>query len=438
MFTERRRRFLDSMGPGAAAIIQGAGLASRSNDTEYPFRQDSDFHYLTGFDHPNAVALLRTDGGPEYTLFVEPRDPEMETWNGYRPGTEGAVNDFGAEEAYPRGEFHDRLPELLKRADRLFHVLGRDANIDSALFEALEQMRRGSRAGAIPPEEIVDPRRELHEMRLRKTPEELEILRRGAAITLEAHHEAAKLAHGGNQEHELEAVLNYTFRRRGAAGAAYGSIVGGGANATVLHYVQNDQPLKDGELLLIDAGCELEGYASDVTRTYPIGGRFSPVQRAVYEIVLEAQLASIAASQTGATLPEVHDASVRILTQGMIDLGLLVGSIDEAVEKETFRRYYMHGTSHWIGLDVHDAGAYTRDGQPRRLESGMLFSVEPGIYITADDENAKPEFCGIGIRIEDDVVITDDGYENLTEAIPKEPGAVEAWVQEGLAKVESE
>jgi Xaa-Pro aminopeptidase len=420
------------MGPSGVAILCGAGLATRSNDTEFRFRQDSDFHYLTGFDHPNAVAVFRTDGGPAFTLFVEPRDPEMETWNGYRPGTDGALADFGANEAYANTELHSRLPDLLKRPDRLFHVLGRDRELDARIVENLETMRRSSRAGAIPPEEIVDPRRALHEMRLHKTPEELEILRRGAAITHEAHHEAAKLSHGGVQEYEVEAVLDYTFRRRGSSGPAYGSIVGGGANATVLHYVQNNQPLRDGELLLIDAGCELEGYASDVTRTYPIGGSFNAGQRAVYEIVLEAQLASIAACQLGATLPEVHNASLRTLTQGMIDLGLLDVGFDEAIEKEAYRRYYMHGTSHWIGLDVHDAGTYTEDGQPRHLEAGMLFSVEPGLYITADDENAKPELRGIGIRIEDDVVITDDGYENLTESIPKEPAAIEAWVREGL------
>ncbi len=422
------------MGPGGVAILCGAGLATRSNDTEFRFRQDSDFHYLTGFDHPNAVAVFRTDGGPTFTLFVEPRDPAMETWNGYRPGTEGAVAEYGADEAHGREELHSSLPELLKRSDRLFHVIGRNTELDARIIENLELMRRSSRAGAIPPEEIVDPRRALHEMRLFKTPEELAILRRGAAITHEAHHEAAKLAHGGNHEFEVEAVLDYTFRRRGSSGPAYGSIVGGGANATVLHYVQNNQPLKNDELLLIDAGCELEGYASDVTRTYPIGGTFSPAQRAVYEIVLEAQLASIEACKFGATLPEVHNASVRVLTRGMIDLGLLDIGLEEAIEKENYRRYYMHGTSHWIGLDVHDAGTYTEDGQPRQLAEGMLFSVEPGLYITADDENAKPELRGIGVRIEDDVVITADGYENLTESIPKEPGAVEAWVREGQSE----
>lgn len=432
MFADRRKRFLESMGPGAVALIQGAGLATRSNDTEYRFRQDSDFHYLTGFDHPNAVAVLRTDGGPAYTLFVEPRDPEMETWNGYRPGTDGAVADYGADEAHPAASLGERLPDLLAGAERLFHVLGRDAALDARIADVREQMRRGSRSGTVPPEEIIDPRRVLHEMRLFKSPEEVEILCRAAEITLEAHHEAAKRSHGGRMEYEIEAVLDYVFRRRGSSGPAYGSIVGGGANATVLHYVRNDQPLVDGELLLIDAGCELEGYASDVTRTYPIGGTFSPIQREVYDIVLEAQLASIAAVKLGGTLPEVHAASVRTLTRGLIDLGLLSTSLDEAIEKETYRKYYMHGTSHWIGLDVHDAGVYTRDGQPRRLEAGMVFSVEPGLYIPADDEDAKPGLRGIGVRIEDDIVVTDEGAVNLTEAIPKQATALEAWVREGL------
>jgi Xaa-Pro aminopeptidase len=263
------------MGPDAVAILLGARLVTRSNDTEYPFRQDSDFWYLTGFDHPNAVAVLRSDGGPEYTLYVEPRDPAAETWTGYRPGTEGAVRDYGADESFPCAEFLTHLPELVGRAARVFHVLGRDVRVDSTLTESIEGLRRRSRLGVNPPEAIVDPRSVLHEMRLRKEPGELDILRRAAAISAAAHREAARRAQPGAWEYELEAALEYTFRSLGARGPAYTSIVGSGRNATVLHYVRNDQKLSEGSLVLIDAGCELEGYASDVTRTYPVGGRFT-------------------------------------------------------------------------------------------------------------------------------------------------------------------
>jgi Xaa-Pro aminopeptidase len=418
------------MGDGAVALIQGASLVTRSADTEFPFRQDSDFHYLTGFDHPHALAVLRTDGGPAYTLFVEPRDRDAETWTGYRPGTDGAVADHGADEAFPIGELDERLPDLIDSCERIFHVHGRAAELDAQLVRILDSMRLRSRLGKVPASTIVDPREILHEMRLVKQPGELEIMRRAAAISAEAHREAAKLAHEGHFEYELQAVLDYTFRRRGAAGPAYASIVGGGANATILHYIANDQKLRDGDLLLIDAGCELGGYASDVTRTYPVGGSFGGRERAVYELVLEAQLASLAAAKPGATLPEVHQASVRKLTEGMLELGLLEGSADEAIEKETFKRYYMHGTSHWLGLDVHDVGSYTVGGKPRKLEPGMCFTVEPGLYVPADDPDAPEGLRGLGVRIEDDVVVTKDGHENLTAAIPKHPADIEAWVRD--------
>ncbi len=419
------------MGPGAVAILQGASLVTRSNDTEYPFRQDSDFHYLTGFDHPHAAAVFRTDGGPEYTLFVEPRDPEAETWNGYRPGVEGATDDYDALEAYPNDALDKKLPEILGGAERLFHQIGRNPKRDERIAAILDEMRLRSRRGANPPAEIIDPRTTIHGMRLFKEEAEVEIMRRAADISREAHHEAAKLAHEGHHEYELEAILDFVFRRRGAAGPAYGSIVGCGKNATILHYIQNDQPLVDGELLLIDAGCELEGYASDVTRTYPVGGRYEGAGREVYDIVLEAQLAALDASKPGATLDGVHRAALEKLTEGMISLGLLQGSRDECIEKESFRRYYMHGTSHWLGLDVHDVGTYKVDGEPRQLEPGIAYTVEPGLYVAVNDEEAPEALRGIGVRIEDNVVITPDGHENLTAEIPKDPAAIEAWVSEG-------
>ena len=418
------------MGPGAVAFVQGARLVTRSADTEFPFRQDSDFHYLTGFDHPHAVAVLRSDAGPAYTLFVEPRDRAAETWTGYRPGVEGAVADFGADEAFPIGELDAKLPGLLERAGRIFHVLGRDAKLDARIVEILDHMRLRSRLGLVPAAEIVDPRSTLHEMRLVKEPAELEIMRRAAAISAEAHREAARGAEDGRFEYELEATLHYQFRRLGAAGPAYGSIVGGGRNATVLHYIRNDQKLVDGELVLIDAGCELEGYASDVTRTYPVGGVYRGPQRAVYEVVLEANLAGLALAKPGSTLPEIHAATTRRLVEGMVELRLLSGSVDELIRNEAHRRYYMHNTSHWLGLDVHDVGAYAVDGKPRVLAPGMVFTVEPGLYVAADDAAAPAELRGIGVRIEDDVAISAAGCEILTAAIPKHPADVEAWVRE--------
>jgi Xaa-Pro aminopeptidase len=430
VFAARRQRFLERMGPGAVAILQGARLVTRSADTEFPFRQDSDFHYLTGFDHPNAVAVLRTDGGPSYTLFVEPRDRAAETWTGYRPGVEGAVEDHGADEAQPIDALDAKLPALLERPQRLFHVVGRNTKLDARIVEILETMRLRSRLGLVPASEIVDPRGALHEMRLRKEPAELEIMRRAAAISAAAHHEAARLAAAGRFEYELEAALLHQFRRHGAAGPAYSSIVGTGRNATVLHYIRNDQKLSDGELVLIDAGCELEGYASDVTRTYPVGGSYAGAKRALYEVVLEANLAGFEQAKPGATLPEIHQASTRKLVEGMLELGLLTGSVDALIQSEAHRRYYMHNTSHWLGLDVHDVGAYSEGGKPRALEAGMVFTIEPGLYVGADDESAPAALRGIGVRIEDDVVIHDGGCENLTAAIPKHPADVEAWMRD--------
>jgi Xaa-Pro aminopeptidase len=416
------------MGPDAVAIFQGAGLAIRSRDTQFPFRQDSDFLYLTGFDHPGAVAVLRTAGAPAYTLYVEPRDREMETWNGYRPGVDGALREHEADEAHPRDAFRGHIPELVRKARRIYHVLGRDAGVDALLIETLDSLRLRSRQGLDPADAIVDPRTLVHAMRLFKEPRELDILRRAAAISAEAHDAAARLAHPGAFEYELEAALLHAFRRRGASGPAYTPIVGSGSNATVLHYVRNDQKLAEGELVLIDAGCELENYASDVTRTYPVGGRFSGAGRALYEVVLASQTAALEHCRPGATLPEIHDVAVRRLVEGLLALGLLQGDAAELIAREAYRAYYMHSTSHWLGLDVHDVGSYRVDGEPRRLEPGQVFTVEPGLYIPKDDEKADPRFRGIGIRIEDDILITESGHENLTAAIPKATDELEALI----------
>jgi Xaa-Pro aminopeptidase len=418
------------MGEDSVALFLGARLATRSHDTQYPFRQDSDFWYLTGFDHPRAVAVLRTDGGPPYTLFVEPRNREAETWTGYRPGIEGAKRDYGADEAFEIDAFETELPGILAKAKQIYHVLGRERDLDAKIAEILGDMRLRSRQGFEPASIIADPRNLLHEMRLRKEPAELEIMRRAAAITTEAHHEAARLIRDGRFEYEIAAMLEYSFRRLGASGPAYTTIVGSGRNATTLHYTTNDAQLVSGELVLIDAACELEGYASDVTRTYPVDGSMKGPARAVYEVVLTAQEASLQACRPGATLEEIHDTAVRSLVEGLVDLGLLDGEVDELIAEDAYRPYYMHRTSHWLGLDAHDVGTYTIGGKPRVLEPGMVFTIEPGLYIADDEENASAEFRGIGVRIEDDVVITEDGFENLTAAVPRYPADLEAWMRD--------
>jgi Xaa-Pro aminopeptidase len=415
------------MGPDAVALLLGAKLATRSNDTAYPFRQNSDFWYLTGFEHPNAMAVLRTDGGPEFSLYVEPRDRELEIWTGHRPGVEGAQADYGADEAFAKDAFLPALGGMFDKARRIYHVLGREPAVDARITETLETMRMRARRGLSPAEAIHDPRALLHEMRLHKEPAELDCMRHAAAITHRAHVVAASLAQPGRFEYELQAAIEYEFRRRGSVGPAYSSIVGGGKNATVLHYITNDQVLHDGELVLIDAGCEWQGYASDVTRTYPVGGHFTPERRAIYDVVLASQHAALDLCKPGTTLPEIHDAAVRAITEGLVDLKLLSGPVDDAIANETYRRYYMHSTSHWLGLDVHDVGSYKQDGENRVLEAGMCLTVEPGIYIAPDAE-ADPAFRAIGVRIEDDVLITSEGHENLTSAIPKAPEDVEALV----------
>ncbi|MCH2409367.1 aminopeptidase P N-terminal domain-containing protein [Myxococcota bacterium] len=428
MFAERRKRLCSTLAEGTVVILVGSGNMVRSNDTEFPFRQDSDLHYLTGFDHPNAVAILNVGRSPNFTLFVEPKNQEMETWTGYRPGVEGAIESFGADQAFPIEELQKRLPEILSEATSVYHVLGKHREVDDQMVSILNDMRIRSRSAKTPAAQIVDPRSIIHEMRVVKDPTELELMRAAASITKEAHRYAASLSFDGTKEYEIEAALSYVFRKKGASGPAYTSIVGSGSNATTLHYVRNEDALKDSELVLIDAGCEYQGYASDVTRTYPIGGHFNGARRAVYSAVLEAQAASIEASQPGATLQEVHDASVQHLSMCMIDLGLLSGSLDEVIEQNSYRRFYMHNTSHWLGLDVHDAGNYSIDGKPRKLLPGMVYTVEPGLYIRSDDEEVPQEFRGIGVRIEDDIHITESGIEILTADIPKEPSEVEEWV----------
>jgi len=424
IYSERRRRFVDQIGE-AVAVFPGGHLVRRVNDVDHVFRQRSEVLYLTGFAHPDAVAVL---SGRRYVLFVQPRDRDAETWHGRRPGIEGALERYGADEAYPIAELRERLPSLIQNCPRLFHRMGEDAEVDRILLSCLQELRGKARTGITTPSEIIDPYPVLDEMRLRKDAHELAQMREAARITHLAHHAAARRARPGNHEYQLEAELGYAFRQHGGSGPAYPSIVASGENATILHYTENESPLASGELVLIDAGAEFGGYACDVTRTYPVGGRFSSPHRDVYDAVLAAQRTTLEAVRPGTSLRELHEIAVRSLCQSLIDLGALRCTLDEAVTEEKYRAYYMHGTGHFLGLDVHDVGSQLVNGKPRPLEPGMVFTVEPGLYFRPDEGDCPEPLRGIGVRIEDDVLITDDGCEILTDSIPKHAGDVESWM----------
>jgi Xaa-Pro aminopeptidase len=418
---QRRAAFLDAMAassPSALAVLPSAPVFVRNNDVEHEYRQDSDFFYLTGFDEPESVLVL--DARDRKTiLFVRPRDRDREVWDGPRAGVDGAKERFGADEAFVIAELAEKLPDLLQNHRRVHYRLGLDRRFDERFLAALDRVRGRARTGVFAPSEIFDPTVILHDMRLRKSVAEVDTMRAAARITREAHEGAMARARPGMREYEIEALLLDTFRRHGAERPAYGSIVGSGPNACVLHYRRNDRRIDEGDLLLIDAGCEYGYYASDVTRTFPVGRRFSREQQAIYELVLEAQLESIAASTVGATLDAVHARSVDVIAKGLVRLGLLSGEVEKLVETGAYKRFYMHRTSHWLGMDVHDVGSYFVDGKPRALEPGLVLTVEPGIYIAPDEASVGPEWRGIGVRIEDDVLVTGSGPEVLTAGIPK-------------------
>ena len=425
-FAARRKQLLGAIGDGVA-LFPSAPLALRNHDIEHPYRQDSDLYYLTGFDEPQSVLLL-TNQHEEHrvVLFVRPKKREREIWDGPRAGVEGAVEDYGADVAFPIDELAKRLPDYLGNVGRLHYRLAKNEEADAKLFDCLNHLRRGGRRGVTAPEAVIDSSVHLHEMRLRKSDAELATMREAAAITREAHLRAMKRARPGTHEYELDAELLHVFRKHGSERPAYESIVGSGPNATILHYRAGDRVMSDGELVLIDAGCEYGYYASDVTRTFPVNGKFSDEQRAVYEVVLRAQEAGIAAVKPGVTLDEIHAGAVRTITEGLVDIGLLSGEVDALIEEKKYEAFYMHRTSHWLGMDVHDVGRYYVDGKQRPLEEGFVLTVEPGIYIAADAEGVDDRWRGIGIRIEDDVAVTESGHAVLTEGIPKEIDEVEA------------
>jgi Xaa-Pro aminopeptidase len=429
-FAERRRRLAGAMGAGVA-VIPTAPERVRNRDAHFPYRFDSHFYYLTGFPEPEAVLVLTAEG--KSILFCRSRNPEREVWDGFRYGPEAARERFGFDEAHPVGALDETLAALLENQPALLYPVGADAEWDARAMKWLNAVRAKARAGIAAPERVQDVRGLIDDMRLVKDAHELGVMRRAARIAAAAHRRAMQAARPGRYEYEIEAELVYEFRRNGAQAPAYSPIVAGGANACVLHYVLNDARLRDGDLLLIDAGCELDGYASDLTRTFPVNGRFSGAQREVYEIVLAAQRAAMDKVRPGNAWNEPHDAAVRVLAQGMLDLKLLPGTLEEALEKETYKRFYMHRTGHWLGLDVHDAGDYKRSGKWRALAPGMTLTVEPGLYIRAE-EDVPERLRNIGVRIEDDVLVAGAGFEVLTAEAPKAAADIEALMRDARAR----
>ena len=432
VFAHRRRRLMDQLGPDAAAIFTAAPVAVRSNDVEYAYRQSNDFLYLTGFGEPEAVCLL-LPGHPkeEYVLFVRPRDPERETWTGRRAGVEGALAVYGAQAAYTIDQLDAKVGELVGERERLYFTFSRDAAFNQRVVGWMQQWQQLRPRNGKGPMAILDPAEIVHEMRLIKGDDELVCLRRAIAIAAEGHRQAMQTAREGLHEYEIEALLDYTFRKLGATGPAYPSIVAAGANATILHYTTNDQPLRANDLLLIDAGAEYAGYCADITRTFPVGRHFTEAQRAIYDLVLQAQLAAIELVRPGAPIDAPHGRAVEVLVDGLLALGLLQGDRQEIITKELYRPFYMHRTSHWLGMDVHDVGKYKISGTFRTLEPGIVLTVEPGIYIAPAGADVDPRYAGIGVRIEDDVLVTADGHEVLSAAIPKRPEDIEALRGQG-------
>ncbi len=425
-FARRRRDLMATMSKNSIAILTAAPAQVRSRDTYFPYRQDSNFFYLTGFPEPEAVLVLipkRPQG--QFVLFCRERDRSREIWDGRRAGPEGARELYGADDAFPIDDIDEILPGLLEGRDRVYYALGRNRNFDTRLLDWIDGIRARARSGAVPPEEFVDLDHLVHEARLFKTATELKVMRKAGAISARAHCRAMRAARPGLYEYQLQAEIEHTFASEGARHPAYGSIVGGGANACVLHYVENSAPLQDGDLVLIDAGAELEHYAADITRTFPVSGKFSAPQQALYEVVLAAQFAAIDVARVGNHWDEPHRVTVKIITQGLVDLGLLKGNVDDLIARNAYTDFYMHRAGHWLGMDVHDVGDYKVDNEWRLLEPGMVMTVEPGIYVAPDNRKVAKKWRGIGIRIEDDVVITRKGPEILTAGVPKTVADIE-------------
>lgn len=425
--TSKLEEFMRRMEPDSIAIIPGARETVRSNDTAHRYRHSSDLYYLTGFDEPDSIAVIRpgyAEGA--YTLFVRPRDAEKESWDGPRAGVEGAKESYGADAAFPIAEFDAKIGDLLTGTHTLYHRLGYDRDLDDKIIRKLAELRGLTRRAVVAPVHLTDLAHIAHEMRRTKSEEEIALIARAAEITAEGHVAAMRAAKPGMREYEIEAIIEYTFRKHGAASPAYGSIVGTGNNATVLHYVRNDATLQDGDLLLVDAGAEYQGYAADITRAFPVSGKFTDAHRDIYELVLRAEEECVARVRAGVSMDELYDHSAQVLTEGMVRLGLLAGDPAKLIEEEAHKKFYAHKLGHSIGMDVHDVGLYYERGQARPLAAGMVITIEPGLYITKDAEGVPDKYRGIGVRIEDDVVVTETGGRVLTGGVPKSIEEIEA------------
>ena len=430
-FARRRRQLMRMIGKNAIVILPTASEKQRNSDVHYFYRPDSDFHYLTGFAEPESVAVL-VPGRPqaEYILFVRDRDPARETWDGKRAGPDGAVNEYGADDAFPIGDIDDILPGLIEGRERVYFTMGVHPDFDQRVIGWVNLLRAQAKLGKHTPQEFVSLDHLLHDMRLFKSRPEVDAMRQSARIAAAAHKRAMRFARPGRTEYEVMAELLHEFRRNNAD-ISYHPIVGGGANACILHYHENSETLADGDLLLIDAGCEYELYASDITRTFPVNGRFTPEQRAIYEVVLDAQYAAIAKTQPGNHWNEPHDAAVRAITHGLVKLGILKGKVPALIKEGAYRRFFMHRTGHWLGMDVHDVGDYKIGEQWRVLEPGMVMTVEPGIYIPAGTRGVPKRWWNIGVRIEDDVLVTATGHELLTAGLPRTTAEIERVMRHG-------
>lgn len=426
-FKRRRTQLMRMMGKDAIAIIPTSPERLRNRDVHYPFRPDSDFYYLTGFDEPEAVAVLIPGRKTaEYILFCRQRDPEREQWDGRRAGQEGAIRDFDADDSFPIEDLDDILPRMLEQCERVYYAMGCDPDLDHRMSEWIAKVRSRSRSGIQGPFEFVAVDHYLHDMRLYKSRSEIATMRKAARISAAAHRQLLKKCRPGLQEYQLQADFEHACSSKGATRQAYPSIVGGGNNACILHYVENNARLEEGDLVLVDAGCELDCYASDITRTFPVNGKFSEPQRLLYQLVLDAQHAAIDAVHPGNSWHAPHEAAVKVLTRGLVKLGLLKGQPARLVRKEAYSKFYMHKTGHWLGMDVHDVGDYKIDGEWRMLEPGMVLTIEPGLYIPEGMRGVAKKWQGIGIRIEDDVLVTRDGHDVLTSDAPKEIDEIEA------------
>ena len=429
-FSERRLQLSNKVLDDSAIIVASALVKSRISDTDYAYRQDSNFYYLSGYEEPDSLILIRPNHDKEkFIIFCRDRDPLREQWDGFRTGQDGAIQEYQADNAYSINSIDQMMPELLAGVKNIYFSMSAPCGVDLKISQWVEDIRKNTRAGAEPPHNLLSLDSILHEMRLIKEDHEMDLMKQAADITTEAHIRAMQAVTPGMYEYQLEAEYLYAFNRNGARSPAYNSIVGGGNNSCILHYVENNAELKDGDLVLVDAGCEYKYYASDVTRTFPVNGKFSPEQKEIYSIVLEAHKQSMEQAKPGNKWNLMHEKSVEVIVEGLLDLGLLKGTKDQVIENGDYSKFYMHRIGHWLGMDVHDVGGYKQDGDWRDLEKGMVMTIEPGIYILDSLEDVDDKWKGIGVRIEDDIVVTESGFEVLTPNVPRTIEEVEHTVQ---------